>query len=84
MSDLDYLHRRISGWVFHASINEFQGEHAHERVDQGLNNLGGFPTAPDRRQSEQADQVVNAALKALDLLGGLFGLRFHVRPPSRA
>ena len=34
------------------------------------------------RESEDADQVTDAALKALDLLGGTFGLHCRVRPRS--
>ena len=47
-----------------------------------MNNLGWLAATPDGRKSEDADQIINAALKALDLLGGMFELRFHVKPPS--
>jgi len=28
-------------------------------------------------KSEEADQIINATLKALDLVGGMFELHFH-------
>ena len=46
-----------------------------------MNNLGWLASAPDGRKTEDADQIINAALKTLDLLGGMFELHFHVTPP---
>jgi hypothetical protein len=43
-----------------------------------MNNLGGFATTPQGRKSEDADQITDAALKALDFLSGVFELHFHV------
>ena len=48
-----------------------------------MNNLGWLAAAPHGGKSEDADQVIDAALKALDLLGGMFELHFHVKRPSR-
>jgi hypothetical protein len=52
-------------------------------VEEGMNNLGWLTATPDGRQSKDADQIIKAALKALDLLGGMFELHFHARPPPR-
>jgi hypothetical protein len=46
--------------------------------------MGRIAAAPDRRQGKQADQIVDAALKAPDLAGEKFGLRVQVKPPSVA
>jgi hypothetical protein len=70
--------------IFQPQIDEIQAEHAQERVKQSANNLGWIAATPHCGKSEDADQIVKAALKALDLLGWMFGLHTHVRPPSGA
>ena len=47
-----------------------------------MNNPGWLGATPHGRKTEDADQVSNAALKALDLLSGMLELHFHVRQPS--
>jgi len=48
-----------------------------------MNNLGWFTAAPHSWKSEDADQIINAALKALDLLCKISGLHIHnLRPPQ--
>jgi hypothetical protein len=42
-----------------------------------MKNLGWIAATPDGRKSEQADKIVNAPLKALDLRSGMFKLYFH-------
>ena len=82
LGDSEDLHRRHAECVAQSRVREIQGEHTEEYIQKGLNNLRWFTAAPDSRQSEQARQIVNAPLKALDLLGWIFELHFHVRPPQ--
>jgi hypothetical protein len=42
-----------------------------------MNDVTGFAATPHGRKSEEADQIINATLKALDLVGGMFELHFH-------
>jgi hypothetical protein len=59
-------------------IDEIQLEHPQQRVEQGMSNLRWLTTAPHGWKSEHADQIIEAALKALDFLGGIYGLHIHV------
>jgi hypothetical protein len=45
-----------------------------------MNDVTGFAATPHGRKSEEADQIINATLKALDLVGGMFELHFHGQP----
>jgi hypothetical protein len=83
LSDADRLEGRVADGNFQPYIHQIQLEHAQKRVEQGMNNLGSLGTSPHGRKSEDADQIVITALKALDLVGGMFEWHFHVRPPSR-
>jgi hypothetical protein len=37
-----------------------------------MNDVTGFAASPHGRKSEEADQIIDAALKALDFLCGMF------------
>jgi len=63
--------------VIQPYIDQIQLEHIEEHVEQGMKNMRWFGAAPHDRESEDADQVINAALKALDLCCELFRLRVH-------
>ena len=67
--------------IFPTSENEVEPEHAEERVEQGMNNLGWLIAAPDGRQSEQADQIIDAVLKTGDLSSRVSFLQVHARLP---
>ncbi|HUA99052.1 MAG TPA: hypothetical protein VMA34_12045 [Terracidiphilus sp.] len=43
-----------------------------------MNNLGWLSAAPNDRKSQDADQVIDGALKTLDLLGRIRGLHIHI------
>src|SRR5258706_14098349 len=45
-----------------------------------MNDVTGFAATPHGRKNEEADQIINATLKALDLVGGMFELHFHGQP----
>src|ERR1700732_3835018 len=45
-----------------------------------MNDVTGFAATPHGRKSEEADQIINATLKAPDLVGGMFELYFHGQP----
>src|SRR5260370_3541048 len=45
-----------------------------------MNDVTGFGATPHGRKSEEADQIINATLKALDLVGGMFELHLHGQP----
>ena len=46
-----------------------------------MNNLSGFIAAPDGRKSKDADQIIDAALETIDLLGRMFD--FHLALDAR-
>ena len=54
-SNSDCLHGRVSDRVFHPSINKIHAEHPQEYIKKDLDNFGGFPASPDRRQTKQGD-----------------------------
>jgi hypothetical protein len=60
-------------------IDEIEAEHTEERVEQGMNNLGRLGTAPHGGERQNAEQIVHATLEALDFLGGILGLHFHLQ-----
>src|SRR5207245_11501465 len=45
-----------------------------------MNDVAGFAATPHGGKSEEADQIIYATLKALDLVGGMFELHFHGQP----
>src|SRR6476659_6894973 len=45
-----------------------------------MNDVMRFATAPHGWKSEEANQIINATLEALDLVGGMFELCFHGQP----
>src|SRR5258708_39765725 len=45
-----------------------------------MKSVTGFAATSHGRKSEEADQIINATLKALDLVGGKFELHFHGHP----
>jgi hypothetical protein len=77
----DDLKLRLAGWICQPHRREVQAQHAHESVEQRMEDLGRISTTPDGRESKQADKIVNAPLKALDLSHGLFGVDLHIRQP---
>src|ERR1700683_974013 len=48
-----------------------------------MNDLGWLAAAPHGWKSQDADQIVYAALKTLDFLGGMVELDIHVHSGSR-
>src|SRR5258708_37078482 len=42
-----------------------------------MTDVTGFAPPPHGRKSDEADQIINATLKALDLVGGMFELHCH-------
>ncbi|MFY9740448.1 MAG: hypothetical protein WA252_04440 [Candidatus Sulfotelmatobacter sp.] len=69
---------RLADWVRQSHRDEVEAQHAHERIEQGVENLGWIAATPDSGKSKQAHKVVNAPLQALDFAGSKFGLDFHV------
>src|SRR5580700_387959 len=45
-----------------------------------MSDVRGFAATPHGRKSEKADQIVDATLKTLDLVGGMFELHLHGQP----
>ena len=73
LSDSHHLERRIADRIFQAYIHEIEVEHAQECVEQGMNNLGRrrHPLHMAGRARTLTRSLL-AALKALDLVGGMF------------
>ncbi len=68
----------LTARVLQPYIDKIQVEHTQKRVEQGMNNLGWLAAAPHGRKGDEADQIINAALKPLDLLCNISALRVHV------
>ena len=79
--DPNDLNRRLANWNCQPHSDQVQAQHAHERIEQSMQNVGWIATTPDGRKSKQADEIVNAPLKVLDSAGSKFGLDFHIRQP---
>src|ERR1700732_3899307 len=47
-----------------------------------MNDVTGFGATPHGRKGEEADQIIDVTSKALDLVGGMFELRFHGQPAA--
>jgi hypothetical protein len=77
-SEPNHLDWRLISRFLQPYIDEIQLEHTQQRVDQGMNNLGWLAAAPDSWKSEDANQIIDAALKALDLLCRISGLHIHI------
>src|SRR6266550_4108104 len=45
-----------------------------------MNDFIRFAATPHCRKSEEADQIIYATLKPLDLAGGMLELHFHAQP----
>ena len=63
-------------------VDEIQAQHAHQHIEQGANHQRRLAATPQGRERQHADQIVDAARKASDLLGGRFARRLHARPPA--
>src|SRR5215831_14180974 len=70
--DPDQLEGFSADFLRQPDIDEIEVEHRKQRVEHGMSDLGGLAAAPRRLKGEDADQVIDAALKALNLLGGVF------------
>jgi hypothetical protein len=77
-SEPNHLDRGLAAGFLQPYIDKIQLKHAQQRVKQGMNNLEWFTTAPHGWKSEGADQVIDAALKVLDLLCEVSGLYIHI------
>jgi hypothetical protein len=78
LSEPSHLDWRLTARFLQPYVDEIQLEHTQQRVEQGTNDLGWFTAAPHGWKSEDANQIINAALKALDLLCNFFGLPIHI------
>jgi hypothetical protein len=61
----------LAGSQYDARIEEIEGEHCHERIREGGENFRRRETSACGRQCQQADQIVDAALKPSDFQGGI-------------
>jgi hypothetical protein len=77
LGDPDHLNGHLANCILQLHRDEVQAQHAHERFEQGMKNMGWVAATPDGRKSKQADKIVKTPLKALDLAGGMFGLHLH-------
>jgi hypothetical protein len=78
LSEPDHLDGRLTARVLQPYIDQIKLEHTQKRVKQRLNNLGWLAPAPHGRKGEQADQIINAALKPFDLLCNISALNIHI------
>jgi hypothetical protein len=54
-------------------------QHTDQHIEQRARDLGGVIAQPHGGQSQDADEIVDTTLEALDILSGSLGLYFHVR-----
>ena len=73
----NHLDGRLTVRIPQPRIDKIKLKHTQKRVEQGMNNLGWLSAAPRGRKGEQADQIINATLKPLDLLRDISGLYIH-------
>jgi hypothetical protein len=78
LSKPNHLDGRLTARTPQPYIDEIKLEHTHKSVEQGINNLGWLTAAPHGGKGEQADQIINATLKLLDLLGNISGLHTYI------
>ena len=57
-------------------------QHTEQHFEQRRRDLGGIVAQPHGGQRQDADKIVDTTLEALDLLGGILRLDFHVRPQN--
>ena len=70
-------------WKFIARIadsrvGKLQPQHSHEQLEQSRGNLWRLLSTPDSRERLNADEIVHAALKALEVVRYCFSLHTHV------
>jgi hypothetical protein len=78
LSEPNHLDWRLTARFVQPYIDKIQLEHTQQCVEQGMNNLGWLTPAPHGWKSEGADQIIDAALKVLDLLCMISGLYIHI------
>src|SRR5258708_16351356 len=61
-------------------VREIEAQDGEERVEQRAEHFAGLAAAPNGGKGQNADQIVDTALKPLDLVGRLFHFPFHIRP----
>jgi hypothetical protein len=74
----NHLDRRLTARFVQPYIDEIQLKQTQQRVEQGMNDPGWLTAAPHGWNSEDANQIVKAALKALDFLCRISGLHIHI------
>ena len=52
--------------------------HPRQSFEQRAGNLGCVPALPEGWKREEANEIIDAALKPLDLLSRVFGRGFHL------
>src|SRR6267154_1456360 len=75
----DNLDWRTITRVAQPRVCEIEPQHGEEHVEQSPENMGRFAARPNRGKRQNADQVIDAALKAFDL-----GCTFHFSISAQA
>ena len=83
LGEPDDLNGRSANQICQPHRDQVQAQHAHERIEQGMQNLRWIAATPDGGKSKQANQIVYAPLKVFDFAGSKFGFNFHIRQPWR-
>ena len=76
--DPNHLDGRRAELIFQPDVDEVEAQHPQQGFEQSANNLGCVAAMPEGRKGEEADEIVDAALKPLDLLSRIFGRGFHL------
>jgi hypothetical protein len=69
LSDPDQLDRLAAERIIQPHKDKIQAEHTLKHIEQGASDLRWITATPDGGKRKYADQITNAAPKALDLFG---------------
>src|SRR6267154_3128123 len=80
LTQSDHLDWRTVDRMVQTAAREIEAQDGEERVEQRAEHLARLAATPNGGKGQNADQIVDTALKALDLIGCLFHFHFHIRP----
>ena len=71
-----HLDRAAADWITHAHKGKVKTKDSNHHVEQRRDNLRGIAAIPNRRKSQDTDQIVYTTPQTPGLVGCLFQLRF--------
>src|SRR6267154_4955761 len=80
LTQSDHLDWRTVDRMVQTAAREIEAQDGEERVEQRAEHLARLAATPNGGKGQNADQIVDAALKALDLFGCFFHFHFLIKP----